>query len=240
MPDPLIELVDKIKTLGPVVISVVLYGSAASGDHHESFSDYNVLCVVRQLTPVELEQFEPVVRWWREQGNPSPLLLTEHELRTSTDCFAMEFHDMKENRRILYGSDPIADLAVDYSFYRAQVEYELRSKLLRLRQKASGILSDKEVLLRLLADSVSTFCVLFRHALILDGESVAAQKRDVIAAAGRQFGLETGPFETLLDVREKRVKPKDVTPNELLAVYLREIDRVIERVDVLEKNHRSA
>ena len=112
---------------------------------------------------------EPVFRWWREQGNPSPLLLTEHEVQTSTDCFAIEFHDIREHHRILYGRDVISPWKSIDSFYRAQVEHELRAKLLRLRQKASGILSDKDVLRRLLVDSVSTFCVLFRHALILHG-----------------------------------------------------------------------
>ena len=34
---------------------------------------------------------------------------------------------------------------VDNSFYRAQVEHELRAKLLRLRQKASGMLSDADL-----------------------------------------------------------------------------------------------
>ena len=58
---------------------------------------------------------------------------------------------------------------MDDSFYRAQVEHDLRAKLLRLRQKAAGMLSDEDLLRRLLADSLSTFCVLFRHALHLSG-----------------------------------------------------------------------
>ena len=52
-------------------------------------------------------QSEDVFRWWREQGNPSPLLLTEHELVTSTDCFAIEFHDIKTQHRLLYGKDVV-------------------------------------------------------------------------------------------------------------------------------------
>ena len=44
----------------------------------------------------------------------------------------------------------ISALVIDDSFYRAQVEHELRAKLLRLRQKAAGMLSDQDLLRRLL------------------------------------------------------------------------------------------
>ena len=67
------QLLEKLnKALGDRIVSVVLYGSAASGDHHEGFSDLNVLCVLQQVTVRELEQSEPIVRWWREKRNPSP------------------------------------------------------------------------------------------------------------------------------------------------------------------------
>ena len=102
---------------------------------------------------------------------------------------------------------------VDDSFYRAQVEHDLRAKLLRLRQKASGMLSDANLLRRLLLDSVSTFCVLFRHALVLHGVEAPPQKREVIAAArSERFGIDPAPFEKLLDVREERIKPREVEP----------------------------
>ena len=85
------------------LVSVVLYGSAAAGDHHARFSDYNILCVLNQITPRELAASEDVFRWWREQGSPSPLLLSEHEVATSTDCFAIEFRDIQRQPPVLYG-----------------------------------------------------------------------------------------------------------------------------------------
>src|ERR1700674_3634551 len=103
MANTLDQIVEKLRTaLDTSLVSVVLYGSAATGDRHEKFSDYNILCVLTKITPAELAAVEPVFRWWLEQGNPSPLLLTEHELETSTDCFAIEFHDIREHHRILY------------------------------------------------------------------------------------------------------------------------------------------
>src|SRR3954447_21866226 len=195
----LTQLVEKLKdAFRDNLVSVVLYGSTATGDRQEKFSDYNVLCVLNQIARRDLSAGEPIFRWWREQGSPAPLLLTEHEVRTCTDCFAIEFHDIKRDHRLLFGKDVVSDLELDTSFYRAQVEHDLRAKLLRLRQKASGMLSDPNLLRRLLLDSVSTFSVLFRHALALNGVEASHRKREVIETARRQFGFDAAPFEKLL------------------------------------------
>jgi hypothetical protein len=229
------QLVEKLrKALDPDLISVVLYGSAAAGDHDEKFSDYNVLCVLTSIGPAQLRATEAVFRWWREQGNPSPLLLTETELRTSTDCFPIEFHDIRELHRVLYGPDLVSNLEIGSAFHRAQVEHDLRARLLRLRQKASGILSDTDVLRRLLADSISTFCVLLRHALILSGRDAPSRKREVVERARERFGIDAAPFLKLLDLREERIKPKEVDPEPLLAAYMKEIEKAIAAVDRLD------
>jgi len=236
MENVLNQLQEKLtKAFGDRLVSVVLYGSAAVGDHQERFSDLNVLCVLPEITTRELEASEPIFRWWREQGSPSPLLLTEQEVLSSTDCFAIEFHDIQRQHRLLYGKDVITPLEIDDSFYRAGVEHDLRAKLLRVRQKAGGMLSNPDLLRRMLLDSVSTFCVLFRHALILKGVDAPVLKRDVIQRARTEFDFDATPFEKLLDVREGRLKARDIDPVILLASYLKEISQVVDAVDRIEK-----
>lgn len=230
------ELVERLKKChGDRLVSVVLYGSAAVGDHHGRYSDLNILCVLERVTPQELAESAPVFRWWRQLGNPAPLLLSREEVHTSTDCFPIEFHDIHERRRVLYGQDVIAGLEIDDAFYRAQVEHELRAKLLRLRQKAAGVLQDKELLRTLLIDSVSTFCVLFRHALRLAGVPAEFEKRRILEQAQQHFGLDPEPFRRILDLREQKVKPKEVDPGPLFASYLKGIEVVLSAVDKLEK-----
>src|SRR5437016_5310083 len=116
----LTELVDRLKKVyAERLISVVLYGSGAGEDHSSRYSDLNILCVLTEVTPRELSDFEPIFRWWREQGNPAPLLMSEHEVATSTDCFPIEFHDITRQHRLLHGKDVVGSLRVDNSFYRA-------------------------------------------------------------------------------------------------------------------------
>ena len=232
----LTQLIGKLqKAYGERLVSVVLYGSAATGDHNAAFSDINILCILSEVTPRELAAGEDIFRWWREQGSPSPLLLTENEVLTSTDCFAIEFHDIQRQHRLLYGKDVITTLPIDDSFYRAEVEHDLRAKLLRVRQKAGGMLSSPDLLRRMLLDSVSTFCVLFRHALILRGIDAPLLKREVIQRAREVFAFDATPFEKLLDVREGRLKPGEIAPVLLLASYLTAISQVIDAVDKIEK-----
>jgi hypothetical protein len=230
------ELVQKLqKAHGSRLVSVVLYGSAAVPGTKDRLSDFNILCVLADVTPDDLRAAEPVFRWWREMKNPSPLLLSTQELRTSTDCFPIEFHDIRERHCILFGENVIAGLEVDTRFYRAMVEHELRAKMLRLRQKAGGVLSESDLLLRLMADSVSTFCVLFRHALMLAGEQPVFDKREIVAEVAKRFGADATPFRTLLDLRDDKVKPKDVQPGKLFPEYLRQIQVVVDAVDQLNQ-----
>jgi hypothetical protein len=236
MQSSLDQIVDRLKkALGDRLVSVILYGSAAAGDHQPGFSDLNILCVLREITPRELACISPVIRWWREQGNPAPLLLTPHEVATSTDCFAIEFHDLRAQHKILFGENVVENLQIDNSFYRAQVEYELRAKLLRLRHKAAGVLAKRQLLSRLLADSVSTFCVLFRHALVLHGEAAPSGKRETIAKAAEFFHISPDPFALLLDIRDGKSPARDLDFQDLFDRYMKQISVVIDAVDQLEK-----
>jgi predicted nucleotidyltransferase len=236
MEQQLSDLIDRLKAaFGERMISAVLYGSAAMGDWHEQSSDLNVLCVLDRLSPNELAQSEPVVRWWRDRGNPPPLLLTEEEVRTSTDCFPMEFHDMQEHRRVLYGPDVIADLEIDRSFYRAQVEHELRAKQIRLRQRAAEVLTNSERLVRLMTDSISTFCVLGRHALILSGNEPRWKKPEIVAALEQALGMRFLAANEILAIRASTKRTTQLDTLALFEAYLKETDALVRFVDALDR-----
>jgi hypothetical protein len=238
--DLLQQLVAKLENAhAERLVSVVLYGSAAGSDYHPKYSDINILCVLASITGRELAASEDLFRWWRGHGNPSPLMFTEPEMAASTDCFAIEFLDIQRQHRVLYGKDVFSGLEIDLTrrafLYRAQVERDLRAKLFRLRQKAAGMMSQEDLLRRLLADSVSTFCVLLRHALALAGVQAAPQKREIVERAAAAFGIDPQPFDKLLDLREGRCPPRQVDAAALLGPYLEAIGKVIDAVDGLDK-----
>jgi predicted nucleotidyltransferase len=218
------------------LVSVLLYGSAVTGDSQER-SDLNVLCVVEQLRSKELAACTSVFEHWREKGFPAPLLLTSEEVQTSTDCFAMEFTDLSEHRRLLYGQDVIAGLQIDRSFYRAQVERELRSKLIRLRQRAADYFSQPEKLVLLMTDSLSTFCILGRHALILSGGTPLFRKSEIVSELERKLGTQWTASNAILAFRSNKKTVGDLTQNGLLPLfeqYLDEIDGLVHFVDRID------
>jgi len=230
--DELKELTAKLeRAFHDRLVSVVLYGSAAGEDHHQKFSDLNVLCVLKEITPRELSEAEPILKWWREHSHPSPTMMSEEEVHNSADCFPIEFRDMKDRRKVLYGPDLIADVKIETAFYRAQVEHELRAKLFRLREQGARVLSDPIALLKLCVDSVSTFCVLGRHAMAAAGIEAKTQRRAVVHQISDVLKMDVLPFEILLDIREDKsgIDPGD--PGELFAKYLDCIRRLVEFVD---------
>ena len=234
MEQKLSELVDRLKKdFGPHLVSVILYGSGATSDWNQGNSDLNVLCVLDAISPAELRVGAPILLWWREAGNPAPLLLTEQEVQRSTDCFPIEFHDMQQHRRVLFGADIVEHLSIDDKYYRAQVEHELRSKQLRLRQRAAEVLSKPDLLQRLMTDSVSTFCVLARHALVLKGEKPYWDKKDLIGALQREIGSPLPAIDEILSIRKSRKKLSGPESAALLENYLAEIAVMVDFVDRL-------
>src|SRR5580658_3953772 len=188
------ELVTKLeRAFSGRLVSVVLYGSAASGSHHDRLADLNVLCVLKEIAPQELSDGEPVLRWWKGHGHPAPLLMSEEEVHNSADSFPIEFRDMKDRRKVLYGPDVIADVNIDTKYYRAQIEHELRAKLFRLRQQAARVLSDPAALLKLCLDSVTTFCMLGRHALAVAGIDAKTEHRAVVRQLSETLRMDMTP-----------------------------------------------
>ncbi len=232
----LADLTDRLRAaFGDGLVSLILYGSASTSDQLDHISDLNVLCVLDRLTTVELAKSEAIFGWWLERGNPAPLLLKAEEVGSSADCFPMEYHDMREQRRVLHGDDVIESLQIDNSAYRIQVEHELRAKQIRLRQKSAELLKQSDRLLKLLTHSISTFCVLARHALILSGQQPRFRKTEVVAALESTLGRKLEAFQGILAVRETGKLPAGQTAVALLEGYLGDIDALVRLVDRLGK-----
>src|SRR5882762_6676312 len=101
------ELVSQLRgAYGGALRSVVLYGSAARGEHTAKRSGYNVLVIVDALDAARLSAASAASRAWTEAGNPAPLTLTTSEWRGSADIFPMEYADILERHKVLHGDPP--------------------------------------------------------------------------------------------------------------------------------------
>jgi predicted nucleotidyltransferase len=236
MEQKLQDLTTKLEeAFGESIVSVLLYGSAAAGDWQERASDLNILCVLKAVTTSEMKLAEPIFQWWGKLGNVPPVLMTEEELLHSADCFPIEFHDIQERRRVLTGRDVAAALEIDFTYYRAFVERELRSKQIRLRQKSIEFLAQPERLLQLMLDSISTFCALGRHALILGKRPVKWKKQEVLTAISDATGSALRAAHQVLGIRETGQKPPAKEVLAILDEYLRDTGVIAGFVDSMDK-----
>lgn len=228
------EFVTRMKqAAGGNLESVILYGSAASGEFHPDFSNVNLLCVLRQTSFATLAAIGPVVKWWIGEKRNPPLLLTRDEIERSTDVFSIEFLDMKRRHRVLFGDDVLVNLVVPMHFHRAQLEYELREKLILLRQSLLLAGGDKKRLWELLLSSFSTFITLFRHVLIALGNPIPDSKRETLQSLAAQVSFDPSAFLQLLDVREHKADRKDFDVSDVFARYLLAVQQVITTVDTM-------
>jgi predicted nucleotidyltransferase len=228
------ELLRRLKqALADDLVSVVLYGSAVTGDFHETFSDLNVLCVLTAVGPAQLERAYEPIDWWLKKKQPSPVLLSVEEIERGPDAFAIEFLDIRAAYRVLHGKDLVQSIQVSPEHHRHQVEHELRSRLLRLRERYLALQKDRRELIQLLVDSLPTFATLFRHVLMLQGGQPPVKKREIFHEAAQRLSISATPFETLLDVREGKRRLGDPEIRPVFDSYLREITRTVEYVDRL-------
>ena len=232
MDEHLTGLVTKLKqAAGPNLLSIILYGSAATEDFHPKHSDLNVLCILGELGKEQLDVLHSASAWWSKKGHPSPLFFTLKELHHAADVFAIELLDIKAARRILYGVDVIEPLAIPMDLHRAHVERELRTNVIRLRQHYVMYPNDSSKTLRLMVDSISTFVALFRHALMALGEKAPPTKRIAVDLASSALGFDSAPFHTVLDIREGRKRARELDVQATFGKYLEGVVKATEEVD---------
>ena len=227
--------IDDLKaTHGRNLASVVLYGSAAAGgDFVKNQSDYNLLIALHKIAPEDLRAAQAPMREWSRLGHSVPVYFTVSELQNAADVFPIEFHQMEQARVVLYGEDVLAALKISDEFLRHQTEYELRSKLIKLRRAFIPASASGQSLITLMANSLPDFIAVFRAVLLLHKVASPISKPEIVAATARHLKINSEPFEKILNFKENKSAKTldDKSANQLFADYMQQIENVIEAVD---------
>ena len=221
---------------GEDLISVILYGSAASGDYVAGKSDINFMIVLSEKGIDSLDQSFDLIAKWKKRNVATPLFLTETYFRTSLDVFPIEYLNFQNTYELVYGKDILKDLSFDREFLRMQCEKEVKGKLLLLREAFLESQGKAKHLQQLIAQSLGAFVAIFNGLLHLKGKELPRHKREVIKQVCHTFDMDSGLFEKLLDVKEKRVKLSGLEMTKLFKAYLKEVQKLWKVVDTLNKN----
>ena len=217
--------------LGPGLVCLALYGSAAGDDWVAGRSDVNLAVVVDGVSLEALDALVPVVGG-RPRGFAIPLVLDPEYLDGARDTFPMELSDLARQHRVLAGRDVLADIRVEPAAVRRQCEQEARGKLLRLRALYLETAGNPDALEQVMVESLKSFLIVLRHLVRLRGSEAhgyASVLRDGEALVGalpvmrRLLGHRTGAAP--LPARALRAEFRG---------YLDDVGRIVAALDGLD------
>jgi hypothetical protein len=211
--------------------SVVLFGSAVAGEHRPNKSDYNVLVIVDGLPLDRLRAVAAVSKAWAEDGNPPPMTFTTREWKSSADIFPMEYADILERHRVLYGTLPVDGVSVKPADLRLQVEHQTMGKLLQLRQAIMGAGGDSALQLDVLEKSLSTLMVIFRGIVRLHGQVPSQDYEALTVSVAERAGFSPEAFVRVIrHTRGTEKLPRDKASS-ILEQYLAAMERLVAYLD---------
>lgn len=226
------ELVNQLRAAyGGTLQSVILYGSAVAGEHIAKKSDYNVLVILDAVPLDRLAAVGAILRSWGEAGNPPPMTFTAAEWKSSSDVFPMEYADILERHRVLYGSDATEGISVSRADLRLQVEQQALGKLLHLRRGAMAAGDDAKEQIALLEASLSALMVVFRGVVRLAGDVPSQDYAALSSDVAKRASFDASPFHRVIEHVRGTSKISRENSNNVLAGYMAGMEALVVWLD---------
>ncbi|MCX5694645.1 MAG: hypothetical protein NT014_05960 [Candidatus Omnitrophica bacterium] len=213
---------------GEGLLSVILYGSAASGEFVFSHSNVNILVVLKST---ELSYLKPASKVIKRFKRLMPLFLSKEYILSSCDVFPIEFLDLQENYKVLEGNDILKEIHVDMKNLRFQCEQELKVKSLSLKQIYLN--SYPQDLKGPLLKSFTGILHVLRNVLRLKGIQPHYQKDALIKQVAQNFKIDTVSWEKILAAKSNKIKLSKTQTEELFLVLVDNLDKITQDVDAL-------
>ena len=226
------KFVEELKnTLGENLLSVIAFGSQANVEDVKS--NLNLMIVTNELTAENLYDISKPVKKWVKAKNPIPVIMNRDEWYSSFDVYAIEYADIKENYRIIYGEDLVPTISINKYFLRLQCESELKNLLLKYKNNfLMNVKSDREMK-KLLNNVIKTLLVIFRSILRLHDSAVPYRAVDIIEFASNYLSFNKIVMSKIAKVKYEN---EDYTKQELLfieAELVKDIQNILKQVDAM-------
>ena len=126
------------------------------------------LAIVGSVTADDLAACAARVSGWLRSGSATPLILSRDEFAGSLDAFPIEFGEIIDTHRALFGADPFAGLSIRPDDLRRACEVQVKSHLLHLRENYIECGGRPAAIAALVADAAPGFAALLRRLASLD------------------------------------------------------------------------
>ena len=220
--------------LGGELVSLILYGSAATGHYMPGKSDVNFLIILTEAGLNDLERVIAAVRKWRKK-RVAAVFMSQTYITSSVDAYPVEFLNMKLNHRLLFGTDVLTGLTFHTGDLRLQLERELKGKLFHLRQGFLECAGKEKGLRQLINRSLGDFVPLFKALLFLKSYEIPAGRREVIMSLSQAYSINSAVLLRCIDLREGKCRFSAGEVKQLFKSYSGEIaalSTLIDRINV--------
>ncbi len=216
---------------GDNILSVVLYGSATGVDFSPKNSDINFLIIFKELGFPQLNRSLKLISDGIQKKIAAPLFLSHTHIETSKDVFPVEFLEIKDNNKLLYGAELFKDMEIAERHIRLFCEQQIKGKLIRLRQAYMEIGLKKKGVEALMKESLYAIMPIFRALLRLKGVKPLVGKEGVLGQLTGAFGLESDVFVAILKDKkdDDRIAGRDAAV--YFEKYIGEIKKLAIAVD---------
>lgn len=222
-------------SFGDDLDSVVIYGSYLRAAFAPGVSDVNVLVVLGSAEADAIRTFGRNGRRFLKRHKITPLILARQEFLSSADVFPMEYYDIVERHKLLHGRDVTKELSLRPRNLRHEVEHQLRGSLVSLRQLLAAMESRRvfraTLLKRELLAWYGSVAAVLRGLLRLKktGDTPEAAE-ELIRRINESYGLEGGPFLTLVALRQGGKADVEALADSLVE----RLTRLVQIVDQME------
>ena len=222
------DFVMQAKTaFGDNLKSIILYGSILTENYNPLSSDINLLMILNQADPERIIVLGKYAAKTLQSNSITPTILSYNEFISSADIFPMEYFDIKELHKTLYGDDVFQNLTISRANLRLQTEDRLRGCINSLRQVLLLSESNPKYIANGVRHTQGLYNAIFRSILRLVGEEkIAYTYVDNLKAASEYIDFNPQPFKDICRIA------KD-TPIESVVVDL--ILALVNIVDFVDK-----
>jgi len=204
--------------LGPDLVSIVLFGSAAEG-RLRSTSDVNLIIVLARFERQRIDELREPLRLAHAALNLDVMLILSSEIADAAEGFAVKFGDIHDRHRVLLGPDPFAALEPSRAAKLTRLRQILLNFILRMRERYALVSMRDEQLAAVVADAAGPLRAAAAQILALEGRAAASPKAalETLAADAGQ-GRWGEALAQLSQAREHGVLPPGAGGPVLLAL----------------------
>jgi len=169
----------------------------------EQFAKPGIVLIVDEFNEEVFRNIRKrIARTWKKQQF---IAFTDHEIRAGADVFAIEWLTIKTIGNLIEGENLLSEIKIHNNHLRGQLEYELRSKLLDLRQ---NLIMDKSnrTLARFLRSGVITIIPLLRALIVLKGHSPVGSFNELCDDVHKSWEIDCNALSELPTAKSKHAE----------------------------------